>query len=211
MSDIDWEQYAEETPHPPETYLYEIPQKQRIEKMAARCVGTVLDVGSADGFTSYIFQQHGHKVVACDVSATRCKRVREQYGIEAVVVEADEPLPFEDGMFDTVVLGEVLEHTDNPGFLFSEACRIAKERVVISIPLNGWADPTHLWRISIDKVGQQNPAEPTKGEQAVITWQKGACWPREYFATDPKWQAQFWDEPTADTYINVIVDDNGTG
>lgn len=195
-----FEEYARTTPHNPEVYFNEVPQKARVERMALRCVGSVLDVGSADGFTTQIFQMAGHKVHACDISQTRIDRVRETYGIEGTVCDGA-TLPFEDGQFDTVVLGEVLEHVENPGLLFSEAARVAKERVVISVPLNGWADPTHLWRISIDVVGQRNPNEPTKGEQAVITWQKGVCWPQDYFIRDRRWWEQFWIEPTSEFHI----------
>lgn len=203
----DWEEYAESTPHNPDVYFNEVPQKERIERMAVRCVGSVLDVGSADGFTTHIFKLAGHPVHACDISQTRIDRVKEQYGIDGTVCDGA-TLPFEDGEFDTVVLGEVLEHVENPGLLFAEASRVAKQRVVISVPLNGWADPTHVWRISIDVLGQQNPNEPTKGQQAVMTWQKGTCWPQDYFRTDPKWREQFWLEPTTEFHINVVDDDD---
>jgi ubiquinone/menaquinone biosynthesis C-methylase UbiE len=142
-------------------------------------------------------------VEVCDISAERVARAKELYGIGGKVADG-KSLPYEDGEFDTVVLGEVLEHVDNPGLLFGEAARVASERVVISVPLNGWADPTHIWRISVDVLGTQNPNEPTKGQQAVLTWQKGRAWPQDYFRHDPKWREQFWLEPTTEFHINVV-------
>lgn len=198
------EEYAEGSPTDPSLYIHEPPQKERIERIADRCVGRVLDVGSADGFTSHVIHAAGHEVVACDVSPTRIERVRRLYDIEGIVCDGAN-LPFDDEEFDTVVLGEILEHLDNPGPVLAEAARVAKERVVISIPLNGWADPTHLWRISVEIIGPKpNPFEPTKGQQAVMTWQKGTCWPRDYFMHDPKWRAQFWDEAHPEMHIQVV-------
>lgn len=201
FSDIKWDEYAQTHVHDAESYFNESPQRERVERMADRLgppEWTVLDVGASDGFTSHIFQKCGHKVTACDISVTRVQRIREQYPEVDAVLCPGETLPFSDGSFDVVVLGEILEHCPNPGLLFAEACRVAYERVVISVPLNGWADPTHEWRISIETLGAQNPFNPTKGQQAVMTWQKGRCWgPQEqgYFIGDQRWQMQFVDEP----------------
>jgi SAM-dependent methyltransferase len=195
----DWEEYAETHRHDPASYLDEPPQRERVERTADRCgpsEWSVLDVGASDGFCSYVFQQCGHPVQAVDISPSRVDRIKADYGIEAEVADAA-ALPYPDGSFDVVVLGEVLEHCPNPGLVFAEACRVARERVVISVPLNGWADPTHEWRISIDRVGAPNFLNPTKGEQAVITWQRGRCWSNSeqgYFIHDEKWKRQFLDE-----------------
>lgn len=194
----DWEKYADTHVHTPESYLDEPPQRERVERMADRCVGTVLDVGSSDGFTANVFKLAGHEVVCCDISEKRIARVEELYGIEGHVCDGAS-LPFGDDSYDTVVLGEILEHCDNPGILFAEACRVARERVVISVPLNGWADPTHLWRISVETLGTQDVTNPTKGQQAVMTWQKGRCWDDEteqqYILKDERWHRQFIYEP----------------
>lgn len=204
---VDWDEYAGTHQHPPDSYFEEPPQRERVERMADRCgppEWTVLDVGASDGFTSHIFAQCGHKVTACDISEIRVQRIKEDYPeVEAVHCHGEE-LPFADGTFDVVVLGEVLEHCPNPGLLFSEACRVARERVVISVPLNGWADPTHVWRISVETLGSANPFNPTKGQQAVMTWQKGTCWGKQeqgYFMDDERWQQQFVDEPIPRTRL----------
>ena len=202
----DWDAYAEEMVHTPDTYFDEPPQRERVERMADRLgppEWTVLDVGASDGFTSHIFERCGHKVTACDISEVRCKRIEEQYGIEAVHCPGED-LPFPDGSYDVVVLGEILEHCPNPGLVFAEACRVARERVVISVPLLGWADPTHVWRISVETLGTQNPLNPTKGQQAIMTWQKGLCWgeaEQGYFLKDERWHQQYVVEPVPVTRI----------
>jgi ubiquinone/menaquinone biosynthesis C-methylase UbiE len=99
-------------------------------------------------------------------------------------------LPLEDQSVDTVVLAEILEHVDNPGEILAEACRVAGERVVVSLPLNGWSDRTHQWRISLDYCRGET-GDPTKSEQIVLTFQRGTCWPLGYEAFDEDWHRQF--------------------
>jgi ubiquinone/menaquinone biosynthesis C-methylase UbiE len=53
-------------------------------------------------------------------------------------------LPFADGAFDTVLLPEVLEHLHEPVAALAEAARVARRRVVASLPLGPDSDPTHV-------------------------------------------------------------------
>ncbi len=46
-------------------------------------------------------------------------------------------LPFKDYTFDTVVLGDILEHLHLPLFGITEATRVSKNKVLISVP-NEW-------------------------------------------------------------------------
>jgi len=51
-----------------------------------------------------------------------------------VIASAEEPLPFEDDSFETVVLADVLEHLDDPYLALDEAMRVARKSVVILLP-----------------------------------------------------------------------------
>ncbi len=52
-----------------------------------------------------------------------------------VVVDLDrEALPFEDRSFDAVICSDVLEHLESAHRMFDECCRVARSRVVISLP-----------------------------------------------------------------------------
>lgn len=189
---IDWDEYARTQLHRPNDYAVDPPHMDRLIKMAERCGPTewsVLDVGCSDGYGTFLIKEKGHEVHGVDLSPERVQRLQQQYNISGTVASADN-LPFEDDSFDVVCMGEIMEHTDNPGACMAEAVRIARQRVVISIPLNGWADPTHLWGISIDMLGSMNPIEKTKGEAAVITWQAGRCWPRDYWVDNHLWEQQ---------------------
>jgi SAM-dependent methyltransferase len=53
-------------------------------------------------------------------------------------------LPFVDAGFDTVILPEVLEHLHEPRQAITEALRVARRRIVATIPLGPMSDPTHV-------------------------------------------------------------------
>lgn len=193
MKDISWDAYARATPHTEDFYNSEPVQRRRVDVVARRCVGTVLDVGGGDGFIAGLIKDAGHRVSLRDISPLRVQNAQES-GIPAKVADAAD-LPDSAESFDTVLLGEILEHLPNPGPALTEACRVARRRVVITLPLNGWADPTHRWRIRLDVLTDpiQHAEDPTKGQQIVLTMEKGTCWPPDYYTTDPEWAALFED------------------
>lgn len=193
MSD-KWNAYARVNPLGDDAYAAEPVQDRRASTVADRVVGTVLDVGGGDGYVARRIRERGHWVKVIDISTIRVLRCWSDHRIPAESGDATD-LKYPDGSYDTVVLGEVLEHLDNPGKALAEACRVARKRVVVSLPLNGWADPTHEWRIRLDTVSDpaQHAEDPTKGEQIVLTFDRGTCWPPDYFTTDPSWAALYED------------------
>ena len=187
----DWEDYANHNPQTARFWEVEPVQKMRAEVIAKRCVGSVLDVGGGDGFIAGLIRDRGNHVEVRDISRVRVERCQDQR-LHARVADAED-LPDEHDSFDTVVLGEILEHLPNPGPALTEACRVARRRVVISLPLNGWADPTHRWRIRLDCVDDpaQHAQDPTKGQQIILTLEKGGCWPADYWEDDEAWHELF--------------------
>jgi SAM-dependent methyltransferase len=118
----------------------------------------VLDLGCRSGALTRHFLD-GNEVVGLDVDAVALARAGE-LGITPVQANVEEPLPFEDGSFDAVVAGELLEHLQFPDALVAETRRVLRSRGVLvgSVPnafrvqsrlrfLVGRApedDPTHL-------------------------------------------------------------------
>jgi ubiquinone/menaquinone biosynthesis C-methylase UbiE len=188
MTRVDWDAYALSHPQNKDHFAHEPVQQHRSEVLAKRARGTVLDVGGGDGYQAELMQAQGAKVAVLDVSPKRIERVQEK-GIEGIVGSADD-LPFDDDTFTTVVLAEVLEHLGDPGTAIREAFRVSNQRVVISLPLKGWADPTHEWRVTLDHCIDPNEKDPTKGEQIVLTFRKGKCWPHDYYKNDRGWTEQ---------------------
>lgn len=197
----DWEDYARRQPINAETYASEPTQAARVARILDRCVGSVLDVGGGDGWIARQLMDRGHEVRMIEASPTRVRRAWE---LKVPAVTLDDLSGEADQSWDTVLLGEVLEHCPDPGILLRDAFRIARERVIITVPLLGWPDPTHQWRISLDHLvsaeadnPDRAPSErglrPESSEQIIVTWQKGLAWPLTYWQTDPKWKAQFED------------------
>ncbi len=56
-------------------------------------------------------------------------------------------LPFLTDSFETVILAEILEHVTEPRKFIREALRVARRRLVVTIP-ESMPDPTHLWEIA---------------------------------------------------------------
>lgn len=189
---MNWEAYARVNPLGPDAYNAEPVQQMRAETIVRRCRGDVLDVGGGDGYVADMIRAAGHRVKVVDASSIRVMRARRDYRLTAEIGDATR-LTQAERSYDTVVLGEILEHLENPGVALAEACRVARRRVVVSLPLNGWADPTHQWRIRLDVCSDphQHANDPTKGEQIVLTFERGACWPPDYHRFDPSWAALF--------------------
>lgn len=124
-------------------------------------VGTgkrVVDLGCRSGALTRHFLE-GNEVVGVDVDAAALAKAAE-LGVEPVLADVEEPLPFDDASFDAVVAGELLEHLRFPDELVREIRRILRPRGVLvgSVPnayrlqsrlrfLRGLPpedDPTHL-------------------------------------------------------------------
>jgi len=82
----------------------------------------VLDLGCRDGALTGAYLS-GNRVVGVDVDRVALARANER-GIETVWADLDQPLPFENDLFDTVVIAEVLEHLRFPEIVLTEAKRV---------------------------------------------------------------------------------------
>ena len=118
----------------------------------------VLDLGCRSGALTRHFLE-GNSVVGLDVDANALEKAAA-LGIEPVRANVEETLPFDDGSFDAVVAGELLEHLQFPDALVAEIRRVLRPGGVLagSVPnafrvqsrlrfLRGNApedDPTHL-------------------------------------------------------------------
>jgi SAM-dependent methyltransferase len=126
----------------------------------------VLDLGCRYGALTRSYAG-GNDVVGVDVDREALAEAAK-LGIETRWADVDEPLPFEEGAFDVVVAGELLEHVRDPQRLVAEADRLLRPEgtFVASVP-NAFRlknrlrfllgrkpedDPTHLHMFSPDDV-----------------------------------------------------------
>lgn len=141
-----------------------VPERIPILKAAIGSGRRVLDLGCRSGALTKHFLD-GNDVVGLDVDAAALARAAE-LGITPVQGDVEERLPFEDGSFDAVVAGELLEHLRFPDALVGEIRRVLRPGGVLagSVPnafrvqsrlrfLAGRPpedDPTHLRMFSPD-------------------------------------------------------------
>lgn len=98
---------------------------------------SVLDLGCGTGRHALWLAAQGATVTAVDFSAGMLAEARRKPGVEGVrfvVHDLHEPLPFEDGAFEVVVSGLVLEHLRDPDAFFGEVRRVLRGggRAVVS-------------------------------------------------------------------------------
>ena len=130
--------------------------------------GRVLDLGCRFGALTREYLDE-NTVVGVDVDREALKAAAE-LGIEPLWADASESLPLEDGSFDVVVVGELLEHLPMPERTVAEARRVLRPggRLIGSVP-NAYrlkarlefllgrppeSDPTHLHLFSPGDVGR---------------------------------------------------------
>lgn len=123
----------------------------RVEDIVRRVTGPrVLEVGCNEGWVAKaIHEERGFEVVAVDNRDQAIEQCRSYFGIEALKADAT-ALPFPDGSFDCVVVGEILEHLTNPGMGLAEAFRVSRGHVVATLPIGRyWNDEqTHAWQLN---------------------------------------------------------------
>ena len=98
-------------------------------------VGPALDLGCGDGRLST--ELRASELVLAEVSQVALERAgRRLPDADAVLLEPDAPLPFEDSRFDLVLCAETLEHVRDVQLLLSEARRVLRPggRLAVTTP-----------------------------------------------------------------------------
>lgn len=95
----------------------------RFKIISKYCAGDILDVGCGLGLLkNYIDNNKVNRYFGLDVSG------------EIDVYGSIYYLPFQDGVFDTVVMSEVLEHLEQPLKALTEVKRVCNSRIILSVP-----------------------------------------------------------------------------
>jgi SAM-dependent methyltransferase len=101
-----------------------VPERIPLFQAAIGSGKRVLDLGCRSGALTQHFLE-GNSVVGLDVDAAALEKAAA-LGIEPVLANVEEPLPFEDASFDAIVAGELLEHLQFPDELVAEIRRVLK-------------------------------------------------------------------------------------
>ena len=128
--------------------------RARVDWMAASVQGPrVLDIGCSEGILALLLARAGHQVLGIDIEPAAIAAARDLLGAEAAPVRARVELRLADalsaelgaGGFDTVVLGEVLEHLEDPSKMLARAADLLKPggRLVLTTPFGYFPHPDH--------------------------------------------------------------------
>jgi SAM-dependent methyltransferase len=96
---------------------------EQIKTVAPRAHGRLLDVGCGDKAYEPFFRPFVSSYIGIEYASTFGKTAAAALG-RADVVYSGPTMPFRDGVFDTVLSVQVLEHTPAPGPLVKEMARV---------------------------------------------------------------------------------------
>jgi SAM-dependent methyltransferase len=129
------------------SYVWRFGQERRLE-MIRRYVplegARMLDIGCGLGAYVRRFLDYTPDAYGIDIDAPRVLE-GAQAGLNGLGIALSEHLPFADGVFDGVLLNEVIEHVGNDRDTIREALRVTKPggRVVIFAPNRHYPFETH--------------------------------------------------------------------
>jgi 2-polyprenyl-6-hydroxyphenyl methylase/3-demethylubiquinone-9 3-methyltransferase len=128
--------------------------RDRIDAMVREANGRVLDIGCSGGIVSVLMARKGCDVNAIDCypdSIEKCLTLWEQEKPDTqrrLLFERGfaEDLPFENSLFDTVIMGQILEHVIHPRMALKEAMRVLKTggKFLASVPIGYNRTVLHL-------------------------------------------------------------------
>ncbi|MEA2169216.1 MAG: hypothetical protein QOF76_2516, partial [Solirubrobacteraceae bacterium] len=128
--------------------------RERIHWMCRNVAGTdVLDLGCSQGIAALLLAREGKRVIGVDREARAIAQAVEALGAEEAPVRErasfftgeGAALDLADDSFDTVLLGELLEHLVDPGAVLDEVRRVLRPsgRIVVTTPYGLFPYPDH--------------------------------------------------------------------
>jgi len=111
-----------------------------------KAVGSVLEIGCAEGQMLSLFKKRGWREKGLDISYVMTRYAREKLGLDAVCGTLKET-KFPDNSFDLVAMFHVIEHFPDPVMNIKESWRILKEggRIIIETPCYDLPNITNEW------------------------------------------------------------------
>lgn len=135
-------------------YWFSVPiMRKRIETIVELCQPAgkkIIEVGCNEGFVSKALLENGAEIVTpVDYSDEMVQKAKEIFGLDVVKADINK-LPFADQSFDIALGCEVLEHIYNPFKGLSELFRVAREKVVVTVPVGEYwlGELTHQWELN---------------------------------------------------------------
>ena len=135
----DAEQYDARFEKPGTRYRLDLEIKLILDLMAPYSGSRILDIGCGTGLSLEPLLDRGLNLTGIDASPYMLDKAHERLGNQVALHRGvAEDLPFEDNAFDTALFFTSLEFMDRPAKAIEEACRVAKDQVIIGV-LNRYA------------------------------------------------------------------------
>ncbi len=136
--DLSWERYINPTDpndHTPERYRYSVDQMY----------GDVLDVGAGDGFGAHLMKQNENidSITCVEIQDSSLKKLEKNVPGVTIIKDVAERMVL-NKQFDSVHCGHTLEHVEDLDGALEGIKRHAKDKVIISVPINGGLSHIHL-------------------------------------------------------------------
>lgn len=117
----------------------------RYDFAVSHLFGEVLDVGCGDGYGIYLMQRNKSITNIFGIDKYREAVIKAKKNTGGKILQAPaEYLPFDNKTFDCVHCGQTLEHVQDDEQALKEIQRVARQRVVISVPINGGLSAQHV-------------------------------------------------------------------
>jgi len=116
--------------------------------------GSVLDLGCGDGMLLDSLKLRGNNAEGVDISPEAIKKCKVKGHKVELFDFSDSKLPHADNSFDYVVMLDVLEHLYNPDSLLTEAKRVSRRFMVLSVP--NFSSLPARFQVFLGKVPENN-------------------------------------------------------
>lgn len=122
----------------------------------------LLDIGCGPGIIAGFFKARGYRIWGIDISPSAIQTAKQLHSGTFTCGDIEQKLPYRSSFFDTVFMGDVIEHLFSPRFVLKEAKRVLKHggNIIISTPNYGF----FLYRWHYFKTGALPNTEGHRGE-----------------------------------------------
>ncbi len=140
-------------------YTHYVKLRRRISWIEERIIGPkILDVGCGPGIVCYLASKREDivEIHGLDLQDDMITQARSNITSNKVSLHCEfaEHLPFENDYFDTVIMGEVLEHVFSEKEAVADASRVLKPggRIIVTVPNDGKLSFGHIRSFNKDSL-----------------------------------------------------------
>jgi len=123
------------------THWWHSAKRKMIKAFIPQGPGRVLVLGVGGGLLCHELSQ-AFDVVGVDISSDACRHAKETYGLDTVVCDLNDGLPFTSENFDVIIIADVLEHIQDDKKVLSEIRRCLTKGGTLLLTVPAYA---HMW------------------------------------------------------------------